>query len=159
MQWPFKTTVRYVQEHKTVRIQYAVCADNVGAAKRQGLTHSGVRRAPSRRLFRNAPRSVRTVSGTRTRRSWRDRRLVRLRNGVGVGGIQIWRWALVAPRPPTELPAEFPPAPVPAAPPPAPAAPPPAPPPCAQAPVDMPNASAAPSTRIPIFFSTICLFA
>ena len=37
MQWPFKTTVRYVQEHKTVRIQYAVCADNVGAAKRQLL--------------------------------------------------------------------------------------------------------------------------
>jgi len=34
MQWPFKTTVRYVQEHKTVRIQYAVCADNVAAAKR-----------------------------------------------------------------------------------------------------------------------------
>jgi len=29
MQWPFKTTVRYAQEHKTVRIQYAVCADNV----------------------------------------------------------------------------------------------------------------------------------
>lgn len=37
MQWPFKTTVRYVQEHKTVRIQYAVCADNVGAARRQLL--------------------------------------------------------------------------------------------------------------------------
>jgi hypothetical protein len=34
MQWPFKTTVRYVQEHKIVRIQYAVCADNVAAAKR-----------------------------------------------------------------------------------------------------------------------------
>jgi 2-methylcitrate dehydratase PrpD len=34
MQRPFKTTVRYVQEHKTVRIQYAVCADNVAAAKR-----------------------------------------------------------------------------------------------------------------------------
>ena len=27
----------YVQEHKTVRIQYAVCADNVGAARRQLL--------------------------------------------------------------------------------------------------------------------------
>ena len=37
MQWPFKTTVRYVQEHKTVRIQYAVCADNVTAAKRELL--------------------------------------------------------------------------------------------------------------------------
>ena len=37
MQWPFKTTVRYVQEHKTVRIQYAVCADNVAAAKRELL--------------------------------------------------------------------------------------------------------------------------
>ena len=37
MQWPFKTTVRYVQEHKTVRIQYAVCADNVGAARRELL--------------------------------------------------------------------------------------------------------------------------
>ena len=48
--------------------------------------------------------------------------------------------------------------PVPAAPPPAPPAPPPAPPPCAQAPVDMPNASAAPSTRIPIFFFTISSF-
>ena len=36
-QWPFKTTVRYVQEHKTVRIQYAVCADNVAAAKRELL--------------------------------------------------------------------------------------------------------------------------
>ena len=35
MQWPFKTTVRYVQEHKTVRIQYAVCADNVAAARRE----------------------------------------------------------------------------------------------------------------------------
>jgi hypothetical protein len=34
MQWPFKTTVPYVQEHKTARIQYAVCADNVGAARR-----------------------------------------------------------------------------------------------------------------------------
>ena len=37
MQWPFKTTVRYVQEHKTVRIQYAVCAHNVAAAKRELL--------------------------------------------------------------------------------------------------------------------------
>ena len=37
MQWPFKTTVRYVQEHKTVRIQYAVCADNVAAARRELL--------------------------------------------------------------------------------------------------------------------------
>jgi len=37
MQWPFKTTVRYAQEHKTVRIQYAVCADNVTAAKRELL--------------------------------------------------------------------------------------------------------------------------
>ena len=37
MQWPFKTTVRYVQEHKTVRIQYAVCADNIAAAKGQLL--------------------------------------------------------------------------------------------------------------------------
>ena len=34
MQWPFKTTVRYAHEYKTVRIQYAVCADNVAAAKR-----------------------------------------------------------------------------------------------------------------------------
>jgi hypothetical protein len=31
------TTVRCVQEHKTVRIQYAVCADNVAAAKRKLL--------------------------------------------------------------------------------------------------------------------------
>ena len=31
MQWPFKTTVRHVQEHKTVRIQYAVCADEMSA--------------------------------------------------------------------------------------------------------------------------------
>ena len=37
MQWPFKTTVRYVQEHKTLRIQYAVCADNVAAAQRELL--------------------------------------------------------------------------------------------------------------------------
>ena len=37
MQWPFKTTVRYAQEHKTVRIQYAVCADDVTAAKRELL--------------------------------------------------------------------------------------------------------------------------
>jgi hypothetical protein len=37
MPWPFKTTVRYVQEHKTVRIQYAVCADNVGSARRELL--------------------------------------------------------------------------------------------------------------------------
>ena len=37
MQWPFKTTVRYVQEHKTVGIQYAVCVDNVAAAKRELL--------------------------------------------------------------------------------------------------------------------------
>jgi hypothetical protein len=32
-----QTTVRYVQEHKTVRIQYAVCAHNVAAAKRELL--------------------------------------------------------------------------------------------------------------------------
>jgi hypothetical protein len=37
MQWPFKTTIRYVKEHKTVRIQYAVCAENVAAAKRGPL--------------------------------------------------------------------------------------------------------------------------
>ena len=37
MQWPFKTTARYVQEHKTVRIQYAVCADNVAAARSELL--------------------------------------------------------------------------------------------------------------------------
>src|ERR1700689_377768 len=37
MQWPFKTTVRYVRKHKPVRIQYAVCDDNVGAARRQLL--------------------------------------------------------------------------------------------------------------------------
>jgi hypothetical protein len=37
MQWLFKTTVRCVQEHKTVRIRYAVCADNVAAAKRELL--------------------------------------------------------------------------------------------------------------------------
>ena len=37
MQWRFKTTVRYVQEHKTVRIQYAVCADNVASATQELL--------------------------------------------------------------------------------------------------------------------------
>jgi hypothetical protein len=35
MQWPFKTTVRYDRPETTVRVQYAVCADNYRAAKRE----------------------------------------------------------------------------------------------------------------------------
>jgi hypothetical protein len=35
MQWPFKTTVRYDRTETTVRVQYAVCADNYRAAKQE----------------------------------------------------------------------------------------------------------------------------
>ena len=55
MQWPFKTTVRYVQEHKTVRIQYAVCADNVAGARselmRRFTEESSAGRAKTRAAF------------------------------------------------------------------------------------------------------------
>ena len=37
MQWPFKTTVRYAGEQRTVRVQYAVCADSASAAKQEIL--------------------------------------------------------------------------------------------------------------------------
>jgi hypothetical protein len=37
MQWPFKTTVRYAAAQQIIRVQYAVCADSISAAKDQLL--------------------------------------------------------------------------------------------------------------------------
>jgi hypothetical protein len=37
MQWPFKTTVRYKGARQIIRVEYAVCADSISAAKEQLL--------------------------------------------------------------------------------------------------------------------------
>jgi hypothetical protein len=41
MQWPFKTTVRYDRTETTVRVQYAVCADNFRAAQQELMRKLG----------------------------------------------------------------------------------------------------------------------
>ena len=41
MQWPFKTTIRYDRTETTVRVQYAVCADNFRAAQQELIRKLG----------------------------------------------------------------------------------------------------------------------
>jgi hypothetical protein len=41
MQWPFKTTIRYDRTESTVRVQYAVCADNFRAAQKELMRRLG----------------------------------------------------------------------------------------------------------------------
>jgi hypothetical protein len=41
MQWPFKTTIRYDRTETTVRVQYAVCADNFREAQQQLIRRLG----------------------------------------------------------------------------------------------------------------------